>query len=126
MKNAISWFEIPVIDIARAQKFYEILMDWKLELMEMGVAKMAIFPGAADSENQNLIHGALIQSPETTPSDKGAMIYFNAGQDLSSYLSRVDQAGGAVIQPKTSIGAHGFYATFKDTEGNIHALHSPN
>jgi predicted enzyme related to lactoylglutathione lyase len=28
-KNSISWFEIPAIDINRAQKFYEAIFDTK-------------------------------------------------------------------------------------------------
>ena len=33
MKNSINWFEIPVIDFARAKKFYETL--YGAEIMEM-------------------------------------------------------------------------------------------
>ncbi len=33
MKNAINWFEIPVKDFSRAQKFYETVLDTKIEEM---------------------------------------------------------------------------------------------
>jgi predicted enzyme related to lactoylglutathione lyase len=44
MKHAISWFEIPAIDIDRAQKFYEALFDVKLVHMDFGNTKMRAFP----------------------------------------------------------------------------------
>jgi len=48
----------------------------------------------------------------------------NGGEDLSLPLSRVEQAGGKIIVPKTSIGENGFMAHFIDTEGNRVAFHS--
>lgn len=124
--HAINWFEVPVKEIGRAQKFYETVLDLKLEAMEMEGCKMAIFPGRCPSEGQTLVHGALVQMTNYEPSDKGAVLYFNAGDDLASSLARVEKAGGTIIKEKTSIGPHGFFAMFKDTEGNVQALHSPN
>ena len=124
--HTVNWFEIPTLEIGRAQKFYETVMDWKLEPVEMEGMKMAVFPGYGDSKGASLVHGALIEMADRKPSDQGAMIYFNAGNDLTPYLERVERAGGQVVAPKTSIGPHGFFAMFKDTEGNIQALHSPN
>ena len=42
MKNAISWFEIPTIDIERAQKFYEAIFQIKLEPLETDNFKIHI------------------------------------------------------------------------------------
>lgn len=81
--HSINWFEIPVKEIARAQKFYETVLDMKLEPMEMDECKMAIFPGRCPSEGEMLVHGALVQMKGSEPSEKGAVIYFNAGDDLA-------------------------------------------
>lgn len=124
--HSINWFEIPVLEIGRAQKFYETVMNWKLEIMEMPGMKMAVFPGTGETNGSTLVHGALIQMEDRKPSDQGAMIYLNAGNDLTPCLERIEAAGGTIIAPKTSIGEHGFFAMFKDTEGNVQALHSPN
>lgn len=125
--HTINWFEIPVTDIGRAQKFYETVLDMKLEPVEMEGCQMAVFPGRENApEGSTLVHGALIKVDGCEPSDKGAAIYFNGGDDLAPYLSRVEEAGGSIVEPKTSIGPHGWYAKFKDTEGNVAALHSPN
>lgn len=123
MKNAINWFEIPVQDFERAQSFYEHLFSATLTPQETDDSgcKMAFLP--ADLENEG-IGGAIISGPGYEPSETGALIYLNGGDDLSTPLARVEPAGGKVVMPKTSIGPHGFMAQFIDTEGNKLALHS--
>ncbi len=127
MKNphTINWFEIPVTDLARATKFYETVMNIKMEKMEMEDMKMSIFPSQNDSETM-VVHGGLMQHKDYVPSNQGTLIYLNAGQDLAPYLEKVASAGGKVRMPKTSIGENGFCATFEDTEGNRIGLHSLN
>jgi predicted enzyme related to lactoylglutathione lyase len=121
MKNAINWFEIPVKDLGRAKKFYEFVMDAELHLMEEMGMKSAFFP--ADLEN-GAIGGCIIEGEGYEPSDKGALIYLNGGDDLAVPLSRVEDAGGKVTLPKTGIGPNGFMAYFEDTEGNRVGFHS--
>ena len=125
MKNTVNWFEIPVRDFARAQSFYEQLFNVSLtpqEPDETG-SVMAFLP--ADLENGG-IGGCIISGPGYEPSEIGALVYLNGGDDLSVPLERVEKAGGKVIMPKTSIGSHGFMAQFIDNEGNKLALHSIN
>jgi predicted enzyme related to lactoylglutathione lyase len=125
--HTVTWFEIPTLDIARAQKFYETVLDMKFEIMEMEGCKMAIMPTRGEpTKGEVSVHGALIQMEDRKPSDQGAMVYFNGGDDLSQYLAKVPEAGGVIIQEKTSIGEHGYFGMFKDTEGNVQALHSMN
>jgi len=121
MKNAINWFEIPVTDFDRAKKFYETILG--VEVMEMPFpnGKYGMFP--ADMMNGG-VGGGLAQGEGFEPSDKGTVVYLNGGDDLSLPLSKVAQAGGKIILPKTSIGANGFMAHFIDTEGNRVAFHS--
>jgi predicted enzyme related to lactoylglutathione lyase len=121
MKHAINWFEIPVKDIEKAKTFYEAILGTELGLMEMMGAKMAFLP--ADFEAGG-VGGCLIQGEGYEPSEKGALVYLNGGDDLSIPLARVEQAGGTIILPKTDINPHGFMAHFIDTEGNRVAFHS--
>jgi uncharacterized protein len=119
--NAINWFEIPVNDIYRAKKFYEQIFEIKMEEMEMPEMKYAIFPF---DPTKGKISGGLAQSQMHTPGMTGSIIYLNANPDLQIVLDRIENAGGKVTLPKTSIGQNGFMAFFSDTEGNIMALHS--
>lgn len=125
MKNNVAgWFEIPVNDMERAVKFYETVLDVKLERHLMGTSDMAWFPWAEDGLGAP---GSLVKNPDFyIPSIDGILIYLTAySGDLSNELARVEPAGGKVIQDKTQISAeHGYMAIVKDTEGNRIALHS--
>ncbi|NCU05679.1 MAG: VOC family protein [Chitinophagaceae bacterium] len=119
--NAVNWFEIPAIDIIRAKKFYESIFEINMQEMEMPGMKYAMFP--FDPMNGK-VAGGLAQSPMHTPSATGSVIYLNANPDLQNVLDRIENAGGKITIPKTSIGQNGFMAFFTDTEGNMMALHS--
>ena len=41
--NAINWFEIPVLDIKRAKKFYESIFKIEMNEIEMMGMKFAMF-----------------------------------------------------------------------------------
>ena len=119
MNNMVVWFEIPVKDLNRAVKFYSKVLGVEVRPMEAGPGKMAFFPFAPGTAS-----GALVESKENSPNEKGTLVYLNGGEDLSFPLKRVEAACGKILQGKTGIGDHGFIATFKDTEGNRVALHS--
>ncbi len=120
MTNAINWFEIPVTDFTRAKKFYETILGAEIMEVPFPIGKYGMLP--ADMEKG--VGGGIVQGEGFEPSDKGTIVYLNGGDDLSGSLSRVEQAGGKIVMPKTSIGQNGFMALFIDTEGNKVALHS--
>ncbi len=120
MTNSLNWFEIPVLDFDRAKKFYETI--YGAEIMEMP------FPdgryGMLPCDMQNGVGGGIAQYADFLPSQQGALVYLNGGDDLAVPLAKVEAAGGKIILPKTAIGANGFMAHVIDTEGNKIALHS--
>lgn len=124
--NALNWFEIPAIDIARAQKFYETLFDITMDDMgEMMGMRMVGFPG----ENGNgKASGALVQGPMHKPSaTDGAVIYLNANPSMQVVVNRIEAAGGSIVMPSTHISDDiGYMAFFIDSEGNRMALHAQN
>ncbi len=121
MTNAINWFEIPATDFTRAKKFYETILNAEIMEIPFPNGKYGMLP--ADMMNGG-VGGGLAQGEGFEPSDKGTIVYLNGGEDLSVSLSKVEEAGGKIILPKTSIGENGFMAHFIDTEGNKVALHS--
>jgi hypothetical protein len=120
MTNAINWFEIPVDDFVRAKKFYETIFG--AEILEMPFPNGTY--GMLPCDMQNGVGGGLVKGEGYTPSDKGTIVYLNGGEDLSIPLSKIEQSGGKILMPKTSLGENGFMAHFIDTEGNRVALHS--
>src|SRR5437870_13456661 len=121
MKNSINWFEIPVKNFNRAKKFYSTVLGEEVSEMPHPTLKYGMLP--ADMQNGG-IGGGIVEGEGYEPCDKGALIYLNGGEDLSVPLSKIENAGGKIIQEKTSIGQNGFMAIFTDTEGNKVALHS--
>ena len=119
-KKWSEWFEIPVTNMDRAQKFYETVFETNIHVMDLGPDfKMGIFPHES-------VGCALCYNPEFyKPSMDGVCVYINANPDLQPTLNRIEAAGGKVISPKKQIDAeHGYMALFVDSEGNRLALHS--
>ncbi len=123
-KNPFTWIEIYVEDMDRAQKFYETVLQINLIPMEtpggFGDLQMLCFPWDAEGPN---ISGALCKTSEMKPGTGGSLVYFTC-EDCAEEASRVEAAGGKVLQEKAPIGEHGFCAIVMDTEGNPVGLHS--
>jgi uncharacterized protein len=120
MTHFITWFEIPVTDFARAQKFYSDIFMINIDKTEMGEYLMGFFPGEQES-----VSGSLVQGKGYVPAENGVLVYLNGGDDLNFVLSKVTEAGGRIAVPKTLIREDiGYFAVFNDTEGNKTALHS--
>lgn len=122
--NVVGWFEIPVSNMQRAITFYEQVFGFSLTRQTMGPLDMAWFPWVQTGLGSP---GSLVCAPaHYKPSADGTLVYFTAHSgDLSKELSRVEPAGGKVLQQKTLITEDiGFMALFLDTEGNRIALHS--
>ena|ERR1700733_9060106 len=122
-KNAISWFEIPVVDINRAQKFYEAIFDISMTTMDVPSMKMRLLP----MEDMMGVGGALVDSGgfHKSSTTEGPLIYLNANPDVQNVLDHVVAAGGKITLPKTEISPeYGYMGVITDTEGNRIALHS--
>jgi len=121
MNDTLNWFEMPVIDLARACRFYGALLATELTPAPYLGGQMAVLP-----YEQNGVGGSLVCSEQMQPSTQGALIYLNAGDDLSSMLARVEPAGGRIELPKKLVSDQvGYIALFIDSEGNRVGLHSP-
>lgn len=119
--NPVGWFEIPVNDMDRAKAFYEQIFEIEFHLIEVGGAKMALFPDGGTSYGSP---GSLMQYESYVPSHEGVLIYLSCA-DVQTELDRIENAGGKIMKGKTQISPeHGYMALFEDTEGNRIALHS--
>ena len=124
--HAISWFEIPTIDLDRATQFYEQVFQIKLAPIDTPNIQMRVFPV---QDFMHGISGALVKTDGFhIPSEShGPLIYLNANPKIQSVIDRIEKAGGKVVMPKTQISPEiGYMAFFLDTEGNKIALHAQN
>jgi uncharacterized protein len=125
-KNAISWFEIPSLNLSKAQQFYESILQIKMQPMTMGPSECAVFPY---DEAGNGVGGAIICGP-TAPviastSQPGVLIYLYSEYAIEVLLQRTVAAGGMVAMPRTALPPGlGFMASIIDLDGNTVGLHS--
>ena len=122
-KHAISWFEIPTVDLDRATAFYELIFDIKLFAMDTPNLQMRLFP----IEDKMNIGGSLVYHTDfyKPSASLGPLIYLNANPDLQILLSRVEKGGGKILVNKTQISPeYGYMGIMIDSEGNRIGLHS--
>ena len=120
--SAVAWFEIPSRDLNRAKRFYETILDctMKSDEFEHKDEEICIFPA-----EQTGVSGALVKRNFQRPGSDGTMVYLSCDGRLDAVLSKVVEAGGRVIVPRTLVpGGHGAFACMRDSEGNHVGLHT--
>ena len=118
--NPVGWFEIYVQDTSRAKRFYETVLESKLERLPGSDLEMWAFPmqnGAPGAA------GALVKMDGVSLGGNSTLIYFIC-DDCAVEEGRVKTSGGKIEKPKMSIGEYGFITLAIDTEGNMFGLHS--
>ncbi len=126
--NAITWFEIPVLDMARAKKFYESILNIEMKGQYAEETKEEIMffpftPAGTPRASSGRVSGVLVKNDLIKPSDSGTTVYLNCNPSIQKVLERIQPAGGKVITPKTKI-ISGYFAIFIDTEGNRVGLYA--
>ena len=125
--NVITWFEIPVTDSARAKKFYETILDIKMNTQVIAETKeeLTFFPAVPGviQTTSGRVSGILLKSERAKPSKEEALIYLNAYPLIQTVIDKIENAGGHIVAPKTKMIA-GYFSIFIDSEGNMVALHA--
>ncbi|BFO64602.1 VOC family protein [Chryseobacterium sp. S0630] len=118
--NPVVYFEIPVNDLERAEKFYSAVFNFSFDKEIIDSYEMALFPF---EEKNSGITGALAKGEVYKPSKNGVIIYFKT-ENIDQTLEKAVQHGGSVLYPKRIDEKYGFaVAEFEDSEGNRIALH---
>jgi len=120
MRNPVHWFEIHVQDMDRARRFYETVLDVKLQRLDSADAEMWAFPMSMEHAGSG---GSLVKVDGVRSGGNSTLVYF-ACEDCAIEADRIETAGGKVQQQKLSIGEHGHIVLALDTEGNMIGLHS--
>jgi predicted enzyme related to lactoylglutathione lyase len=133
----MSWYEIPAYDFDRAVNFYTKVLGLKIERRVFGSSDYGIIQDGSDG-----IPGAIVRNGEDQqPAIANGPVLFFKVYDMSDTLARIKMYGGTVLKeksiiknqvedgksviPKTLIdNSLGYYALFRDTEGNKMALYS--
>ncbi len=124
MNTLICWFELPAVNLDRAEAFYQRVLGTTFRRQICGGHPMAIF-----AYDDKMPGGALVTMPQLEPRDNGTLIYLSV-DDLDAALARTRAAGGQVAMPRLALGQDeqgkdiGFIALIVDSEGNRVGLHA--
>jgi predicted enzyme related to lactoylglutathione lyase len=115
-------FEIPADDQERARNFYSGAFGWKINpIPEMNygtVTTTATDEATGRPTEPGAINGGLMGRE----GDLVSPVITVDVPDIDAALKTVEELGGSVVMPKNAIPEMGFFAYFKDTEGNILGL----
>lgn len=115
-------FEIPADDQGRANSFYEGAFGWTLNTMPEMDYTIAITTPSDENTGMPSAPGAINGALFPREGDLKTPIITVDVEDIDAALAQIESLGGAVVKPKDSVPGMGFYAYFKDTEGNILGL----
>ena len=117
----VQHFEIPADDVERAITFYKGVFDWTIQKLSNpeDSSKDYWFFDTKDQNGNKGIGGGLMkrQAPEHSVTN------YITVQSVDDYASKIEEAGGKVIMPKTEIPDMGYIIVFLDTESNMFGLY---
>jgi len=103
----ICYVEIPAPDMEKARAFYSAVFGWKIEKTS---ERYMMF----ETSEEGLSGGFSAEYPASVT---GPVLYLQVA-DINGVLQAINENGGSTMTPKKSIGEWGFYAWFKDPNGN--------
>lgn len=115
-------FEIPADDQGRASEFYKAAFDWNINHMpEMDYSLVTTTPSDQETgmpTSPGAINGGMMAREGEL---KTPVVTVDVA-DIDAALAKIESLGGSVVKPKDTVPGMGFYAYFKDTEGNTMGL----
>ncbi|MEJ1179246.1 MULTISPECIES: VOC family protein [unclassified Pseudarthrobacter] len=115
-------FEIPTDDKERANTFYQSAFGWNLTPMQEMDYTIAITTPSDEQTGMPSAPGAINGALFPRTDNLRTPVLTIDVEDVDAALAQVESAGGSVIQAKDAVPGMGYYAYFKDTEGNIMGL----
>lgn len=109
--------DVPTRDLERAKRFYAQVFGWRLaDYPNTG------YTGITTSEDGILSGLGSLATQVGKPSHSpGPVPYIRPG-DFDATLEAIERAGGDVLIPKTDVKGYGWFAHFRDPEGNVIGL----
>jgi uncharacterized protein len=114
------WCHIELLtgDRARAKRFYQSVFGWELE--DIPGADYTMVRTSEDGIEGGL--GGLAQAIGLRPAVPNGIVPYIRPDDFERTLDAIMQAGGEVLIPKTDVMGYGWFAHFRDPDGNVIGL----
>jgi uncharacterized protein len=121
--NKVIHFEIPADDLARVKKFYGEVFGWSLQDEPIGDEVYTHAVTSPLDENhmhkeKGAINGGIFKRTSELPNP----IITISVSSIDEHAARIEASGGKLVVPKGEVPEMGYYAYFKDTEGNLMGL----
>jgi uncharacterized protein len=115
--HTITHIEIPAPDLKKAITFYSTVFNWEIQIIQENAYA---FFRVGDTNTGGGLDASLKPAAEKT----GHQVVINV-EDIPAIIKRIEHQGGKIVMKKTEIpGGHGFYAVFRDVNGNLLQIHS--
>jgi len=118
--GSVGWFDLTVPDAANVRTFYEAVVGWKTQAIEMeGYSDYCMHPPDADQPVAGICH-ARGPNADLPPS---WMIYITV-EDVARSVAACRNAGGQVLREPREMGG-AWIAVIQDPAGAVSALYQP-
>jgi predicted enzyme related to lactoylglutathione lyase len=113
--NPVVHFEIPVADMKVAKEFYKKIFGWKIQSMDPSYAMITTVPEGLTVGTIGGINGGMMPKVK----DAKAPVIVVSVPSIDKHVTKIEKAGGKITLKKMSVHDMGFYARFKDLDGNV-------
>jgi uncharacterized protein len=117
----VGWFEIGTDDPVRAREFYADMFGWSYSESDQG--PYTFVTTGPDHPLPGGIQDTSIALPEGTP--RSYAVFYVLVPDVAATCGRVEELGGKVLVPATTIPSGLVYAHVTDPAGNHFGLFCP-
>ncbi|WP_460462271.1 VOC family protein [Arthrobacter pigmenti] len=121
MAGRVTHFEVPADDQDRARNFYSSAFGWDITSMPEVDYNMVVTTPTDEQgipSEPGAINGGIFGRYGEL---KGPIITIDV-DDIDAALEKIGSLGGSTVEPKAPVMDMGFYAYFRDSEGNLMGL----
>ncbi|MDF1694766.1 MAG: VOC family protein [Saprospiraceae bacterium] len=114
MSNRITHFEIPCDDPEKTMTFFSDVFGWSFKRF----GNEAYWLVKTGKDGDFGINGAISKKRDPQQPITNSITII----DIDLTLTEIEKSGGVIVLPKTPVPQMGWFAFFKDPDGNIHGL----
>jgi predicted enzyme related to lactoylglutathione lyase len=109
------YFDLTVKDLAAARRFFESVLGWQFERFPMPYEYFRVQAGAP---NETGIDGGMGEVKDSPISGGRPLTNLTVPvPDLDACISKVQENGGSIVEPRIAIPGIGWYATCAEPGG---------
>lgn len=116
IKNTVSHFEIPADDLVKAENFYSKVFGWDFKKWDNNY--ISVMAAKSDKKGMSVETGAINGGIQKRGPRAESPTIVVAVSDMDDIIEKIMSAGGSMVVPKEEMAGMGYYAQFRDIDGN--------